>query len=584
MKKRRRRLFGRKPAHPTDNPTYCDELSAFWSLKILLELNGMKGLLGYPKNLTSDGVIMNTIGLGKLEDKQMKLKQFKQTLSEQLNGYIPEIPDVEGVLCENIYDLAELVGLSDVEQQLLAFAVILHSHTGFDETADTLGDLTLEGVKKTLSHLLQLDFKMVSHALSSKGTLARTGLLTIDRSCSQVLKSKLELPAGFVDVVLESHADVLSLLSQFFTEAGKASLKPENFEYLDKEYTILRDLLLAARRKSIKGVNILLYGPPGTGKTELARVLTKSIGARGFEISFQGEGGNSDGKFDRFNSFQLSQHALEKQKDAVLIFDEIEDVFTSSIIPFFGKVQSSNPRKAWTNRLLEENPVPAIWISNEIDQIDPAFLRRFSFALKLDIPPRRVRERILKQHFQTAGIGTDWIHRISSDSRITPAMAAVASKVVEAIGNDGGASNEAILEHVLGNSLSALGHAEPLKQESKGSLTYRVEALNPDYDIAQILTGLKHCQQMRVCLYGPPGTGKTELGRHIANTLDKPLLVKRASDLLGPYVGMTEHNISKMFERPVVKMLYYSLTKQIASCAIVGVQGKAGKSLRSMNC
>ena len=35
----------------------------------------------------------------------------------------------------------------------------------------------------------------------------------------------------------------------------------------------------------------------------------------------------------------------------------------------------------------------------------------------------------------------------------------------------------------------------------------------------------------------------------LARTLDRPLLVRRASDLLGPYVGMTEMAIAGMFEQ-----------------------------------
>ena len=50
-------------------------------------------------------------------------------------------------------------------------------------------------------------------------------------------------------------------------------------------------------------------------------------------------------------------------------------------------------------------------------------------------------------------------------------------------------------------------------------------------------------------MYGPPGTGKTEFGRYVAKVLEKPLIVKRASDLLGRYVGMTERNIASMFEQ-----------------------------------
>ena len=54
--------------------------------------------------------------------------------------------------------------------------------------------------------------------------------------------------------------------------------------------------------------------------------------------------------------------------------------------------------KAWVNRTLEQNPVPTIWISNSINQIDPAYRRRFQFHLELANPPQRVRENIARKH------------------------------------------------------------------------------------------------------------------------------------------------------------------------------------------
>ena len=53
---------------------------------------------------------------------------------------------------------------------------------------------------------------------------------------------------------------------------------------------------------------------------------------------------------------------------------------------------------------------------------------------------------------------------------------------------------------------------------------------------------------LNILLYGPPGTGKTEFVRHIARTLGRDLIVRRASDLLSMFVGQTEANIAAAFE------------------------------------
>jgi SpoVK/Ycf46/Vps4 family AAA+-type ATPase len=62
-----------------------------------------------------------------------------------------------------------------------------------------------------------------------------------------------------------------------------------------------------------------------------------------------------------------------------------------------------------------------------------------------------------------------------------------------------------------------------------------------------MIPGLRAHKAGRLCLYGPPGTGKTAFGHHLAQELDLPLLVRRASDLLGMYVGENEKNLARMF-------------------------------------
>jgi SpoVK/Ycf46/Vps4 family AAA+-type ATPase len=51
--------------------------------------------------------------------------------------------------------------------------------------------------------------------------------------------------------------------------------------------------------------------------------------------------------------------------------------------------------KAWVNQILETNPVPVIWVTNRIEQIDPAFRRRFQYHLRLLSPPPGAREGLV---------------------------------------------------------------------------------------------------------------------------------------------------------------------------------------------
>ena len=67
------------------------------------------------------------------------------------------------------------------------------------------------------------------------------------------------------------------------------------------------------------------------------------------------------------------------------------------------------------------------------------------------------------------------------------------------------------------------------------------------FALPRIVEALRRRGLGTLCLYGPPGTGKTALAEHIAAELQRPLLVRRASDLSSKFVGETEQNMARMF-------------------------------------
>jgi transitional endoplasmic reticulum ATPase len=77
----------------------------------------------------------------------------------------------------------------------------------------------------------------------------------------------------------------------------------------------------------------------------------------------------------------------------------------------------------------------------------------------------------------------------------------------------------------------------------------RLEYFSTDLDIQKLLTNLKAQEQPSgaLCFFGPPGTGKTMLAHVMAAELNRPLMAKKGSDVLSPYVGETEQGIVEMF-------------------------------------
>jgi SpoVK/Ycf46/Vps4 family AAA+-type ATPase len=207
----------------------------------------------------------------------------------------------------------------------------------------------------------------------------------------------------------------------------------------------------------------------------------------------------------------------------------------------------SGEAKGFTNRMLEGNPVPTLWVSNSVRQIDPAFLRRFDYHLEVRVPPRPVRRRILEKHVDGLAVGPAWLERMAGCENLSPADVRGAARVVGLSGLTDRDAVEAALDRVLGNRVAVRGEALAVNQQHEDGLGYRLDYVNATHDLGELAASFERHPRGSILLYGPPGTGKTRWARHLADRLGRPLLVRRASDLLDCWVGNTEKNIARMF-------------------------------------
>lgn len=541
----------RRRAKNSTIPECCD-LVRLWLLRLLVPMGAHRQFIGHHD--FGDDNLAEFLGLGKWIDAEefdfdqrvllASLRKLHRMAEHDLCRATPP-----PILSENIARLSTLVGLSDTDCRILEFTVFIHIEPMLNDTADWLGDLSSEKMYHALATVLDLPEKEIRVSLSAHGVLANSGLVKVGRFGTSSLSSKLDLLSdGFADCILTSDVDPVSLLRDIVIPSKPPQLTINDFSHIDRSLVVLRPYLRQALATRQPGVNVFLHGEPGTGKSELARVLAKEMDCELFEVSCEDEDGIPVNGERRLRAFQAGQSFFAHQQ-ALILFDEVEDVFSDGN-SLFGFKSTGQARKGWINRMLEENPVPTLWVSNSAACLDRAFIRRFDMVIALPVPPKRQREQIVRKACDGM-LSEESVRRIAEVEELAPAVIARAVAVVRSI-RDRLDENDlsGAVEHLVGNTLEAQGY-RGLKGNNRACLpeTYDPAFIHADADLFAVAEGLVATKSGRLCLYGPPGTGKSAFGLWLAEQLGVPLCLKRASDLISPFLGVTERNIAAAFRQ-----------------------------------
>ncbi|MFZ5449632.1 MAG: AAA family ATPase [Thermodesulfobacteriota bacterium] len=522
-------------------------LAAVWTLRILTDRHGFRQFL--KERSWAQEEILKTAGLDDLIDQELEAECYRREFISQLKKMRAATGTKSTSFFYNLNRLADMVGLSAMEKLILTFSLLAKEVSGLEEALKFFGDANYRELMEKISRVLKLPLALIQTALDREGLLRSSGLLKLDFRGTMSIPDRLE-PLHQLGNALHGSKlkEVEGLLSSYFYKSPPSLLRIQDFSHLADDVGIVLDFLKPAIQNKITGVNLLLYGPPGTGKTELARMVAAQLHACLYEVGNQDEDGDAI-QNQRFASYQLCQRFLMRRSDCMVLFDEVEDVFPATLHSFFGLLQESGQHKSWTNDLLETNPIPAIWISNSVEQIDPAFLRRFDLIVEVPIPPQSNRRQILEKVVSGLPVSKDWLNRMARNEHISPGHAEKAARVARISQARAPEQVEKVLSKVIGNAHRAMGFRDGQGLLDPEGTGYDLRFLNPDCNLEEVTDSIAQLGRGKVCLYGPSGSGKTKFVHFLGQKLQKTVIVKHASDILGPYVGQTEQHLAAMFRQ-----------------------------------
>lgn len=482
----------------------------------------------------------------------------------------------------NLAILRQCFNLSKFHTDLLYLLYITSEHTRHYYDGQRL---SYHKAISFFTFCLNVKKPLVTKALTPNGALRRFELVQSSEHHDFLYRC-----SDFVEELFFEPYTKDKILKQIALLVPPSKLELEDFAYMGENLTMLLEIC-----QQIPNPSIYLYGKAGVGKNELVRLIAKVLDKELYEIYAVDENGESYRKKSRFERFYMAQNLLDNHKHIVLV-DECEDIFTrfSLMQSFFGDYSGEKSRD---NKMIESVRVPSFFLSNSID-LDPALLRRFDLVLEICEPPKDKKRELIERTLNNAKITLDSaLLDAITESNLTQGVLLKAAQITSTLSKRRKTPNQKNAKHdkakqgdfnnansptthtlsthtlsraqafdintlrtkprrvylqeiflkVLNEQLKAVGKAE-IKPNLSPTLPYSLHLIHASLNVATLATTLKkaHCG-VRILAYGIAGSGKSAYAKALAKELDKPIILKKASDIFSKWLGESEKNIAKAF-------------------------------------
>lgn len=507
----------------------------------VVELRDFIASDGRQLGLAPCGVKLRLDGLG----VPLNASSYLRSCRAMLRRHLGRSTDCEPSLCEtNLRRLADLLGLDEVEIRTLGCLVRLKTSRAWEHALQMLGSGDLSLANRSFVEL----FAMMLGATESDA-YAWLGPASRLRTSGLIAYDGADLgPAGKVRHLWSRPFSSVAEMREFLLgKPAAARLTREDFAHVSAELSHAAALIKGAIAAKRQGVHILVYGAVGTGKTEFCKTAAALVGVPVFMVGERDDHEFEPNRHERLSSHLVNQNLLRTGHPAILLFDEMEDLFSDLVGPSPLPIQRPGS-KVFVNRLLEEASIPTLWTANDLSVIGPAVLRRMTYAVELKSPPTSLRTRLWRRETDRQGLPLTDAEVGELARRFEASPALIENAVGAAVMSGGGI--EAV-HRTVGAMTKIVNSGRNPTQTTTRHIEFDPALACADTDlewIAERLIAAGDRRRISLCLSGPPGTGKSAFVRFLAQKFNIELMQKRVSDLFSPWVGNTEKQIAETFE------------------------------------
>jgi len=441
-----------------------------------------------------------------------------------------------------ILKLAKMFNLSEQE---IKFCTFLFITTAWKNAGDYFGSHlkcnTISG-RRYLKTALQMTDKEINKVLS--------GTLIMSVFC-EIKKSGFSATEDFEEYFLRPSNENSAI--KYFSRITRKII-PLGEQLIDQKKTDHILKLLSSKKKS--STHILLHGTRSSGKTSYAYSLAKKMGVPTYEIT------PNENTVKHRAAIMACLNTIKNNERSVIIVDKADNILKTKESWYTRhEIQDKN----WLNQLLEEQGNTMIWITNNIEEIDNSVIQRFSFSLHFKQLNKKQRAHVwgsvLCRHRVKKCFSDNELKELSNSYPVDAAVIDTSIKKALDISSPAKGNFKETVIMNLDAYMELTKNKDKFKNKNKIENNYSIDGLNVDGDLAVMMDQLEtydrflreadnsELRNFNLLFYGPPGTGKSEFARYIANHLAKEIMCKRASDIVSPWVGETEQNISSTFAK-----------------------------------